>query len=257
MKKLKEVFKKPVVLIVLGFIVTILTVSLLGYSFILPQFNSLGENQKKTTDLESKLSVLNKNIVAIKSINQENLAKYRSVIDSLVPESEDYLHFANLNDQLSANLGLGVSGFTISIGKNPNSPSSTAPSTASTGALPGSAVTKTQTTAQPSTPASLGYNVVASYTGNFTAIETLLRNLKNLDRAVGVSKITFSSTESDLSASITYFLPLTANDQVGVSSDSLVTLSSSDINVLTSLTGSTKFIAKPSAKPLGKNNPFQ
>ncbi len=260
MKELNDLIKKPLVVISLGFVITVLVVGLLGYSFLLPQFTTLGDNQKKTTDLDNKLSVLNKNIALIKSINKDDLVKYQKAINSLVPESNDYLHFANLNDQLAANVGLAVDSFTISIATTPNT-ASPPPSPVSTGSAPGSTATKTQTE-DPAAPvaavsASLGYNVVVGYSGNFTAVDALLKNLKNLDRAVGVSKIIFSTSGSELSTSLTYFLPISVSDQGSVSSDNLVSLSSSDINLLTNLTDSTEFIAKPSAKPLGKNNPFE
>lgn len=255
MSEIINIFKKPLVVIILGLLVTVAAVGSTGYFFVLPQFNSLGDNQNKTADLTAKLADLTKNINTIKSIEQGEISKYSKTLDSLFPVNSDYLHFATLNDNLASIAGLKVTSFTVS-----SAPKTSVPAATASGSNGGtSAAVKQQAATSPTTSTAVGsgYNVVVAYTGSFDKIESLLKNLHNLDRIVGVNHITFSAASSDLAVSITYFLPLSSSSLVSASSDTLVTLSTSDKSLLDKLAKNIQFTAAPADNSLGKPNPFQ
>ncbi len=252
MKEIINIFKKPTVILILGLLLTFAVVGSIGYFFLLPQFNSLADNQKRTADLTTKLADLTKNINTIKSIDQGEIRGYSKTLESFFPQSADYLHFATLNDNLATVAGLKVTSFTISAAtKNP------VPAATASGSNGATATRQPATSTTSSVPVGLGYDVVVSYTGSFAKIESLLRNLHNLDRAVGINHITFSTTNSDLTVSITYFLPLSSTVLASSSSDTLVTLNTKDKSFLNNLVNNVQFTALPADKSVGKLNPFQ
>lgn len=255
MKEIAAIFKKPIVVIALGLVVTLVIAGLIGFFFVLPQFNALDENQKKTADLSVKLADLTKNINAIKNIDQEEIDGYSKTLASFFPENTDYLHFATLNDRLVSAAGLKITSFTISSATRVSLPAATA--SGSTGGTPATAKQPPATSTTTDSIAGSGYTVVVSYTGSFDRVENFLKNLRGLDRAVAVGQVLFNSTVANLSTNITFFLPLSASVSASASSDNLVTLSASDKVLLNNLAKSVEFTATPAENTLGKSNPFQ
>ena len=180
MKEILNVFKKPAVVIVLGLVVTLAVVGSIGYFLVLPQFSSLGDNQKKTAELTAKLADLTKNINTIKSIDQGETASYSKTLNSFFPENTDYLHFATLNDNLAADTGLKITNFTMSSATKISVPAATA--SGSTGGTPVAAKQPVASSPTASPTVGAGYSVVVAYSGSFDKIESLLKNLRKLDR---------------------------------------------------------------------------
>lgn len=258
MKALAKIVQTPIVLLILTILFTSTSGGLLGFFFVLPQFKILGESQQKTEDLRTRLAKLTTNVDSVKSLDTAQIGSYLATIGSFLPDKNDYLHFAQLNDQLANEAGLRVTSFTISAALK-TSPA--APAANASGSIGGAGSSGTSTPAAPKPPvvaAASGYNVVVSYSGSYEGLLNFLKNLHNLDRAVGVSRILITATSggSELTISTTFFLPLAKLGLGTVSSENIILLTSSDSDFLNNLQSQIQFNAVPANSALGKANPF-
>src|SRR3989304_9002864 len=263
MKKLTEILKKPLALIIGGLAVTIVISLLVATLFILPQVSDWNKAQETVVTTQSKVDSLTKNINLVRQSSGTDLEGFSELLSLFYPEEGDHLHFATLNESLAANFGVEVTSVAISAAK----PLIAAASTPSVGPAAGAGVaslasssTSSKSSPQPTTKASSSeIYLQISYRGTYSAIEAVLSKLESLDRAAGVSKVTANQVAStgEVTVNVVYVLPLSSKGLNTASAESVASLSKADKDLLENIEKKIEFSANPSNFPLGKADPFQ
>jgi len=256
MSLLMKILKKPLFIIVTAALFTVGICSAVVVLFVLPQYSEMTQIQEKNKTTQTKIDLLTSNIKMIKSFAPDEIDRYTNIIESFYPEEASYLHFVTLNEELANSVGVGVTSLSISAtkatGSTGKSPAVGPAAGANGGVAKSSPANKTTTSAS-------GFYVQIAYKGDYKNVEYLLSKLENLDRAVGVNKLTLTQLESgaDVSASVVFYLPTAKKGLNTASSESVIALSEKDRKFIDDLEARIEFSANPAKNKLGKDNPFQ
>ncbi len=255
MKELLSLIKKPIFAILFGFLFTALLCSLMVFGLIMPGFSSWQEGTKANKDLETKVSKVSQNITLAKGVNDSERKSYTEVMDIFYPVAADYLHFATLNENLAAQMGVSVTSFT-----NAQTSSSAAAAKApSIGPAAGSSSSSSSSAASVAPAATLSSIYVSvAYKGQFESVESFIRNLTKLDRLIGLSTMVFTKVENtnEITANATFTLPLSAKSTAASTSEDIQLLSLEDKKILEEIKSKIEFFANPADTPIGKTDPF-
>ena len=264
MKRIINLIRKPLFLIILALGATVaISFGAVNY-LILPKFQSYQELAEKNATDANHLSLLARNVASFESLDKKEIADYALIVKTFVPEQNDILRFLALNEIVAASSGVKVSGIQAVIKKTQVVPPPTqAPTGGSGGKVQSSAggglIGKVYAQASP-TPTAVAkettYSLKVSISGGFESIEAYLDNLKKTDRLLGVANISITSSgESGISALVTLDLAL-GDANIAVAPEDSVVLTAQDKQFLEELAAKVLFSAQPAKNSLGRPNPF-
>jgi hypothetical protein len=266
MKELKSLINNPLLTLFLGFLITALICGALIYLLVLPGYSSWQETNAANEQLKSKVSKVSQNTTLVKNFDEAEKDNYAKIMNIFYPEADDYLHFATLNETLAQAKGVEVTSFTTGQGKTSSAGASSpsiGPAAGSGAAAPVAGNTPAtgstgKATTSPVPSKSSGLFVTVAYKGEFEQVEDLLASLVRLDRLVGVSALVLSKSEenSEITANVTFNLPLSAKTTTQSTSENIQLLSSKDKDQLSTIEQRILYTAVPSSNPIGKSNPF-
>lgn len=251
MKELKEKLKKlpSVLVIAVGLIFTLGISFALIYFLILPTFFEMSKSSEEIKTKEGKLIAIKQSITTITSVNRKDLQDYGSFFSNLMPAKLDMLHFASLNEKVAQAAGATVQGITIA--KAPVAPTPTpapAPTTGSSNAV---------ATPAPAVPTAPEVKINVTYSSNFDSMINLVKIWTMADQLVGITDIKVDSQSGGvLGYTVTYTLPTTIGE-TKATVDDILSFSAKDKEAIEKLESQVIYTATPSAKPVGKSNPFQ
>lgn len=225
-------------LLIIGLIVLAVGgVSFLLESFVVfPSYSGWNQNQDQLKIEKQTAEKITNSVAILNSLDKNKIASIKAFLDTLIPEQFDSFHFASLNEVVSAAAGSTITSLTITKGA-------------------GGAKTATGV-GQTSQKVATVVNI--SYTSDFDTLLRLIKYWFVADRLVGPTQITITGKagSSILSYTISYQLPLAPVTPVATVDDNL-SLTPVQISKLEELRSSIIYTATPSAKPVGKDNPFQ
>lgn len=226
---------KPLLINVGIAIFTLIVAGAIGYFLILPTLTQLTTINQSMENEKRQADKIGQSISNLKNQDKVTLATLSATFKSLVPPQIDMLHFASLNESIAKSVGVDISSITISKAVSPKS-SKTAV-----------AVTPTKTAA---------LNIVSSYKSNFDSMLNLIRAWMFADQEVGIKTIVISGDALGIvSYTVTFDFPTSQPASAATIEDQL-TLSKKDLEELKAVENKIVYTATPSAKPLGRDNPF-
>jgi len=266
MKKLNiiELAKKPGVVIGLEVFATFLIGILLVFFVVLPKFKSWQESASQNKETKQHSEKVSKNIESIKGLDKTEIEKAGSFLDEFLPAEEDPLKFVSLAEAVAAASGMKVSAIQADLGKStkptttPTSVGSSSGPTISSGSTTASSTTATSLN-QPAAAAKKGVTFKLSLEGEFPSIPTLLANFEKAGRAMLITQMNLSSTQSEgggVSLVINFTLPLFTNPPAA-SAENLVMLTPEETKLLGSLLEKNQIKVAPAKNPLGRQDPFK
>lgn len=247
MKSIQKIFKKNLVFVIFFLVLGFVIFAAVSYLFVLPRFLSFVSIRLENEVTKIEIIDLEKNIVGTKAIDGVESSKFFSLVDKLVPESEDVLRSITLTEEVAKSSGVTLKSFDTNteqvvpgqtVTDNPQTQEST-----STQAV----------TAIPTSPSSYKMEVIVN--GSFSGITKFIANFLKTDRLLGINEVSLSTLEGGVSATLTVEFPLspsTATIEIG---DDIV-LTEAEKEQLNEIKGK-KFSASPSNYPLGPANPFK
>lgn len=213
-----------------GIIITVLVIFCVGYFLILPTLSKNSDINSKLELEKAKTAKIDQSLDLLKSLDKKKIASLSLFLDSFIPAEIDMLHFATLNEIVARDAGVQISTIQLTQSK----------------------LNKTAKPTQKSSPM-----VTITYKSNFESLLTLLNYWFLADQIVGVNDVVITGQSGGIvNYTISYAFPKTkAVDQATIE-DSL-NLSNKQIDKLQALQEKVKYIATPSAHPLGSKNPFR
>ncbi len=228
------------VIIVLSTFLTFFIGGAVGYFLIVPAFNKLSATAAEGNVQKQNLSEINRSITFLSNQDKSSLVVEKNFLDSLIPDQVNIIHFASLNEIVSAAAGVSVKTIQLSQGVSKTTASGS---------------TTTSTTGQTSQNAS--DNVTVTYSSGFDSLLTLIKYWRAADQLVGITKVNINAdTTGVLNYTVTYELP-TATQSTKATITDRVSLTAVQKDAIDKLKDTILYIATPSANPIGKDNPFK
>ncbi len=225
---------KPMLINIGLAIMTLIVSGAIGYFLILPTFSELSKINQEISAEKAQADKINQSVSNLKSQDKTTLATLSATLRGLIPTQIDMLHFASLNEVIAKSVGAEISNIQLSK------------------SIPKSAKTAdTKATIQ-----TIALSVISTYKSNFDSLLNLIRAWMQADQEVGIKTILISGDTSGIvTYTVTYDLP-TSQNSTTVTVDDQLTLSKKQIDELKAVKSKIIYTATPSAKPLGRDNPF-
>lgn len=231
----------PKLILVGAAIATIAIVVAVGFFLIYPTFTAVSSVNQSLDSERAKLAKIEQAINSLKTQNKTVLTNLTKFLDILVPNQVDMLHFATLNEIVAQKSGAQITNIQLSKGKT---------------AISAKDSTKTSAANSKQTSQTAGTSATVTYNSNFDSLIKLIKFWFLADQIVGVNNIVISGQSSGvLNYTIIYDLPNSSKTTPAVVDDSTV-LTKQQIEELKIIQNKVIYTATPSAKPLGKENPF-
>lgn len=247
MKKEKpEPKPKLAAVILLGSIaITLLISSSVGYFLILPTFIKNSNISQEIKTEKAKAAKIDQSLLVLRSHDKGKIADLSLFLNTFIPAEIDMLHFATLNEIVAKDAGAQITTIQLSQAKLKLS-EKPAPTSSGT-----STTAKPAKTTQIATP-----TITVTYKSNFESLLKLLDYWFLADQVVGVNDIIITGQSGGVvSYTITYEFPK-ATVVTKATVDDALNLTSKQIDNLQALHQKIKYVATPSANPLGNKNPF-
>jgi len=247
MKSLKKIFKKNIVFViffsVLGFVIFVAV----SYLLILPRFLSFLSIKLENEVTKIEIVDLENNIRDTKAIDKAESSKFFSLVDKLIPESEDVVRSITLAEKIAKSSGVTLTSFDTNTKQVVPGQSVTASPQAQE-AAPTQAVTAVPTS-------SSSYEMALTVNGSFSGVTKFIANFLKTDRLLGIGDISLSSIGGGISAVLTVEFPLGPSTTTIEIGDDLV-LTEVEREQLKEIEGKI-FSVNPANNPLGPPDPFK
>jgi len=247
MKSIRKIFKKNLVFVIFFSVLGFVAFVAVSYLLILPRFLSLLTIKLENEVIKIEIVELEKNIRDTKAIDEKESSKFFSLVDKLVPESEDVVRSITLAEKVAKISGVTLTSFDTNTKQ----------------VVPGQSVTaspqeqeSTPTQSVTAIPTSLSsYEIEVKVNGSFSGVTNFISNFLKTDRLLGIGDVSLGSIGGGISAVLTVefsLSPSTATIEIG---DDLV-LTVVEREQLAEIKGRI-FSASPSNNPLGPADPFK
>ena len=248
MKSIQKIFKKNIVFVifflVLGFVIFVAV----SYLLVLPRFLSFLSIKLENEITKIEIVDLENNIRDTKAIDEAESSKFFSLVDNLIPESEDVIRSVALAEEVAKSLGVTLDSFDTNTEQ----------------VVPGQTVTASPQ-AQESTPiqgmtavstSSNSYEMAIAVNGSFSGITKFISNFLKTDRLLGINDVSLTTLGGGgVAATLTVVFPLGTSTTTIEIGDDLV-LTAVEREQLAEIKGRI-FSASPSNNPLGPADPFK
>lgn len=215
-------------------IMTLIVSGAIGYFLILPAFSKLSKVNQEISVEKAQADKINQSVSNLKSQDKTTLATLSATLRGLIPTEIDMLHFASLNEVIAKSVGAEISNIQLS-----------------------KSIPKSAKTADTKAVQTIALSVISTYKSNFDSLLNLIRAWMQADQEVGIKTILISGDTSGIvTYTVTYDLPTSPISTI-VTVDDQLSLSKKQIDELKAVKSKIIYTATPSAKPLGKDNPFQ
>lgn len=108
MKNLKKFLKNTSVFVAVSILIAMFIFVAIAYLLVLPKFQSYSDFRSQNKRLQEDINELEKSINVVSSLDREEVGKFYSIINILIPEVEDTLRFVTLSEVVADLPGVNI-----------------------------------------------------------------------------------------------------------------------------------------------------